>query len=63
MDSVSNISRLIHNHIWDDVDESLCSHAWRLRNVSRFWLIWVFVFGHAHCRTSFQWHHFDKFHI
>jgi hypothetical protein len=57
------ISVFLHNRIFDDVDESLCSRAWRLRNNSMGWAAWVILFGAAHCQNSFKWHHFDKFHI
>lgn len=56
-------SVFIHNRIFDDVDESLCSRAWRYRLKSRFWAVWVAVFGTMHCQNSFKWHHFDKFQI
>ena len=63
MRKLSDLSCLIHNRIFDDVDESLCNRAWRLRRASRFWAAWVGLFGTNHCRASFMWHHFKKFHI
>lgn len=56
-------SVFVHNRIFDDVDESLCSRAWRLRGKSMAWALWVAIFGRSHCQNSFKWHHFDKFHI
>ena len=63
MRKLFDLSCLIHNRIFDDVDESLCSRAWRLRRTSRFWAGWVGLFGSNHCRASFMWHHFKKFNI
>lgn len=48
-----DISRRLHDAIFSDTSESLCSRAWRLQNVSIFWRIWVKVFGVEHCERSY----------
>lgn len=52
-----NLSRRVHNTIFRDTDESLCSRAWRLRRASFFWASWVRAFGPAHCLEAYQVHH------
>lgn len=61
-----NLSRRVHNRLFRDTDESLCSRAWRLRSSSRFWSTWVRFCdlalgsrtpGVGHCLEGFQIHH------
>jgi hypothetical protein len=52
-----NLSRLAHNRVFSDTDESLCSRAWRRRGYVLFWALWVRVFGRGHCHRAFQLHH------
>lgn len=53
---MKNLSRIAHDLIFGGPSESLCSHAWGLREMSRFWKLWVMVFGERHCRASFHFH-------
>jgi len=50
--AVTQTSRLIHDLLFPDTSESLCSRAWRLQRQSRFWLGWTYVFGRGHCQKS-----------
>lgn len=52
-----NLSRLAHNRVFRDTDESLCSRAWRRQEDVPFWALWVRVFGRVHCHQAFQFHH------
>jgi len=55
-----NLSRLTHNTIFGDTDESLCSRAWRLQDEHDFWWIWTLIFGREHCRKSFRYYWGDR---
>lgn len=55
-----NVSRLTHNLLFRDSDESLCSRAWRLQDDHSFWLGWTFIFGREHCRKSFRYYWGDN---
>lgn len=57
MRGVDRISLIMHNAIFKDTSESLCSRAWRLRNQSRFWNAWTHVFGRIHCWRSYARYH------
>jgi hypothetical protein len=63
MEKMLDLSRIMHNRIWSDVDESLCSRAWRYRTTSTLAAVWVVVFTPDHCRRSFYWHHFKKYQV
>lgn len=52
------ISCFTHDLILGGMSESWCSHAFRCRDESRFWWIWVRVFTRRHCMTSFLYYHF-----
>lgn len=54
MKFVTNLSRTIHDVWFSDTSESLCSRAWRLQGVSRFWLSWTYIFGRDHCERSYR---------
>lgn len=57
---VANIrdwSRILHNCIFSDADQSLCARAWQYRRQHTFWAIWVMVFTPSHCERSFRHHH------
>ena len=51
---ITRVSHFIHNLIFKDTSESLCSRAWRLQHRSRFWKVWTYVFGRRHCAASFD---------
>jgi hypothetical protein len=51
---ITRISRVVHDMIFKDTSESLCSRAWRLQDQSRFWRIWTYVFGRLHCYDSYN---------
>ena len=51
---VTRLSRKVHDLIYKDTSESLCSRAWRLQDQSRFWKAWTYVFGRAHCWRSYS---------
>lgn len=55
----STLSCRIHNRLFADTHESLCSRAWRLQNRSLFWLVWVWLFGARHCERSWHWYWID----
>lgn len=57
---IKDLSRIIHDRLFRDTSESLCSRAYRLRHHSRFWRAWVFVFTERHCRASYLWHWRNK---
>jgi hypothetical protein len=48
-------SRLIHNAIWKDMDQDLCSRA-----VWKGWKRWIRTFGVEHCVDSFLHYHGKK---
>lgn len=54
--SWKNLSRILHDLIYRDVSQSLCSRAWGHR-AHPFWAAWVWIFGAAHCEQSHQWYH------
>ena len=54
---ILSTSLRIHNRIYTDTSESLCSRAWRLQGDSRFWRAWVRVFGPDHCQKSYRHYH------
>lgn len=49
---IRNISRIIHNIIWSDHDQDLCS-----RSIWKDWHLWQRVFGRKHCETSYFYYH------
>jgi len=51
------VSRILHDRLFDDVSQSLCSRGWWLRDRHPFWRGWVRFFGPAHCRAAFLYHH------
>ena len=54
--NVRDWSRVLHNCIFSDADQSLCARAWQYREESRLWAIWVMVFTPSHCEHSFRHH-------
>jgi len=50
----STISSLLHDLIWSDTSQSICSRAWQRQHDSRFWRAWVWVFGRRHCERSWR---------
>ncbi|UOA15586.1 hypothetical protein DSM109990_02429 [Sulfitobacter dubius] len=54
--NVRDWSRILHNCIFSDADQSLCARAWQYREESRLWAIWVMVFTPSHCEHSFRHH-------
>lgn len=46
------LSRRIHDCIYSDKSQSLCSRAWHHQDTSTFWRCFTFVFGRNHCRKS-----------
>ena len=56
MHRILDLSRLLHDTLFDDASMSLCARAYDRQDVSRFWWCWVRVFGQAHCRRSWLWH-------
>ena len=56
MHRILDLSRLLHDTLFDDASMSLCARAYDRQDVSRFWWCWVRVFGQAHCRRSWIWH-------
>jgi hypothetical protein len=54
---IDNTSRLAHNRIFRDADQSLCARAWEKQHVSLFWFLWVCAFGKRHCKASFLHYH------
>lgn len=59
MHRILNLSRILHDLLFEDASQSLCSRAWQQRETSTFWRAWVFVFGRRHCRRSFHFYHGD----
>jgi hypothetical protein len=62
---LDNLSRVIHDLIYDDATMSLCARAYDKQDVSTFWWLWVKVFdfvwyicgqGSDHCRASWLYH-------
>ena len=47
-------SRILHNLIFSDADQSFCARAYTKRNDSQFWYVWVIVFTSSHCERSFR---------
>ena len=56
MRRADDLSRALHDWLFDDASMSLCARAYDRQNVSRFWAAWVRVFGPEHCRRSWIWH-------
>lgn len=54
--NVRDWSRILHNCIFSDADQSLCARAWQYREKSRLWAAWVVVFTPSHCERSFRHH-------
>jgi|Cruoilmetagenom7_1024161.scaffolds.fasta_scaffold74109_2 hypothetical protein len=54
--NVRDWSRILHNCIFSDADQSLCARAWQYREASRLWALWVVVFTPSHCERSFRHH-------
>lgn len=54
--NVRDWSRILHNCIFSDADQSLCARAWQYREASRLWALWVVVFTPSHCERSFRRH-------
>ncbi|KKK94450.1 hypothetical protein LCGC14_2682740 [marine sediment metagenome] len=54
--NVRDWSRILHNCIFSDADQSLCARAWQYRDESRLWAAWVVVFTPSHCERSFRHH-------
>jgi hypothetical protein len=54
---ICELSRVMHDCLFSDTSQSLCSRAWQRRNVSRFWAAWVRIFGQAHCARSYRHYH------
>lgn len=50
---INRVSQILHDMVFADTSESLCSRAWRLQNQSTFWWSWTYVFGRKHCYRSF----------
>lgn len=50
------LSCRIHNRLFSDTHESLCSRAWRLEQRSWFWRGWVRIFDRRHCEASWCWY-------
>ena len=51
-----NLSRLTHRALTGR-DVSWCAFAWVMRDRSKFWASWVWVFGERHCENS--WNYYD----
>jgi hypothetical protein len=65
IDRIEDLSRAIHDAIYDDASMSMCGRAYDLQGVSWFWWAWVRVcdlivlvlwFTPDHCRRSWLWH-------
>jgi hypothetical protein len=56
----TTISCHLHNLIFSDTHESLCSRGYRLQGKHRFWRAWVVVFGKRHCEASWRYYHESK---
>ena len=54
--NVRDWSRILHNCIFSDADQSLCARPWQYRDESRLWAAWVVVFTPSHCERSFRHH-------
>jgi len=54
--NIRDWSRILHNCIFADADQSLCARAWQYRVEHRFWAIWVLIFTPSHCERSFRHH-------
>jgi len=50
-----NLSRILHDLLFRDTSQSLCSRAWDRRH-KRGWALWVWVFGARHCERSWRWY-------
>jgi len=59
MQHILNLSRILHDLLFKDASQSLCSRAWQQQDQSRFWRAWVWVFGRRHCRRSYVYYHGD----
>lgn len=53
---ISDLSRVMHDAIFKDKSQSLCSRAYALQDRSTFWRVWVWVFTERHCRRSWEWY-------
>lgn len=55
------ISARLHRLLFgNDHHMSLCARAWWKQGHSRFWRVWVKVFGRRHCYDSWMWYYGDK---
>lgn len=55
------LSARMHRLIYgDDNHMSLCARAWWQHDVSRFWRLWVLVFGPKHCKESWDWYYGEE---
>jgi hypothetical protein len=54
--NVRDWSRILHNCIFSDADQSLCARAWQYREESVLWALWVMIFTPGHCERSFRHH-------
>ena len=52
-----DLSRILHDLIFRDTSQSLCSRAWALQHRHAFWRAWVLVFGRRHCERSHRYYH------
>lgn len=57
INTIGDLSRVVHDWIWGDVSQSLCSRAWWKQEESRFWKAWTYVFSRKHCRGSYLHYH------
>lgn len=46
----------IHNAIFNDYKQSLCSRAYWLHTMYPFWRVWTIVFGRKHCERAYKKH-------
>lgn len=58
----TSFSCRVHNLLFRDSHESLCSRAWRRQDHSRFWWLWTRLFGRRHCAESWDWYWRDVLH-
>jgi hypothetical protein len=59
---LNDVSRTLHDLLFRDKSQSLCSRAWDKRLAGPFllWGLWVRIFGKAHCRASWLYYHGRK---
>lgn len=51
---IKDLSRIVHDLIFDDASQSLCARAYEKQGQSKFWRLWVRCFGETHCKRSYD---------